>query len=444
MVFGVNDQNTPPEDALAAGTYAGEYVIEALIGQGVFGTVYRARHPVIGAPAAVKVLDARLSKDPRMISRFIDEARAASRARHPSIVEVFNFGRLPDGRRYFVMELLEGEPLDALLARRGRLELTECVTLLAPIADALAVAHAAGVTHRDIKPANIYICADGPPKLVDFGVAKLLDGRATRDRTAKGVLVGTPSYMSPEQCLGEQITPAADVYALGVVAWEMLAGRLPFVGESSVAVMNAHIADSPPPLHRDVPGLNPSVTAALEAMLAKDPTARPDPVAGIAALTAGVADAGTRRRGWAMAGVLLAAGLGAGVWFAMREPPARPPSAASGVTLASDSPPRLAVDAAVTEAAPATRPAPVRFTIVGLPKDGAATIGGEVVDFDDKGRFDRGTDGLPATLSLNAPGHRSKAVELRADTTAIDARLERIPRTDRPVRKANPHGIDPW
>lgn len=434
----MNDTHATPDDALAPGTYAGEYVIEALIGQGMFGTVYRARHPVIGAPAAVKVLDARLSQDPQMISRFVDEARAASKAKHPSIVEVFNFGRLPDGRRYLVMELLEGEPLDTLLARRGHLGLSETITLLTPIAEALAVAHAAGVTHRDVKPANIFVCTEGPPKLVDFGVAKLLDGRATRERTAKGVLVGTPSYMSPEQCLGEQITPAADVYALGVVAWRMLAGRLPFEGESSMAVMNGHISDTPPPLHRVRPGLSPATTAAIDAMLAKDPGARPDPVAGIAALADGAA-AGPRWIGVAL-GALVLAGAGAYLALSDTQEQVPPPEPVAPMTAAVARP----IDATVVDAAPATTPAPVRFTVVGLPQGGAAHIDEVAIELNSDGQFERELEALPATLTLTAPGHAAKEVALTAEATAIDARLQRTPRKGKPSRKTNPHGIDPW
>ena len=269
----------PSLDAeLQPGDLVGEYAIVAKIGEGGFGTVYRAEHPVIGKHAAIKVLSLRFSADGNVVSRFVDEARAVNQIDHRNIIDIFSFGTLPDGRFYYVMELLEGDTLDRALAARGRFAPEEAIRVLAGVARALDAAHDKGIIHRDLKPENVFVTL-GPdqepfPKLLDFGIAKLLGDTTTR-RTQTGAPIGTPYYMSPEQCRATQVDHRTDVYSFGVVAFELLAGRLPFRGETQIDVMTQHLAAPPPRLSEVCPDLPPGLDAPLLAMLAKQPEQRP-------------------------------------------------------------------------------------------------------------------------------------------------------------------------
>ena len=210
VAVGASDQD------LAVGMNVGEYKIEVAIGRGGFGTVYRAVHPLIGKQVAIKVLARKYSSDPEVVSRFVAEARAVNQIRHRNIIDIFAFGALPDGRHYYVMEHLDGEPFDQYLRRIGPLPLADALPILRAIARALDAAHAKGIAHRDLKPENIFLAhdADGAtfPKLLDFGIAKLLQPEEdVRHRTGTGVPIGTPYYMSPEQCRGREVDHRTDV-----------------------------------------------------------------------------------------------------------------------------------------------------------------------------------------------------------------------------------------
>ncbi|MEZ4433947.1 MAG: FG-GAP-like repeat-containing protein [bacterium] len=322
---------------LPVGEPVGDYLIEGEIGAGACGRVYRARHPLLGRTAAIKILHRRLSLDPEMVARFVAEARAANRIHHPGIVDVFAFGSLPTGQHYCVMELLTGLTLDALLARRGAIPLPEALPLLAAVADALDAAHAAGVAHRDLKPANIFLTPldEGGyrPTLLDFGLAKLIDDEATTPGvTRTGAAVGTPAYMAPEQCLSRPVDARADVYAFALVAWRMLAGEHPFGAESAFEMMAAQIGEPVPDLARRVRGLPTGVARALDAALAKDPAARPASAGAVVARMAAARSAHPRRQiALALAAVFAVAAVG--VWLALagsvadRDPTPAPPAA---------------------------------------------------------------------------------------------------------------------
>ncbi|NUO52404.1 MAG: serine/threonine protein kinase, partial [Polyangiaceae bacterium] len=189
---------------LAKGEMCGEYRLEAKLGEGGFGAVYRGVHPLIGKIAAVKVLHRAYSSNPQIVSRFIAEARAVNQIRHKNIIDIFAFGRVEDGRHFFVMELLEGESFEDFLRRRGRLSIEEAAPFLRAIAKALGAAHAAGIAHRDLKPDNVFLAKDAEgqivPKLLDFGIAKLMGEEQTVHKTKTGAPIGTPAFMSPEQC----------------------------------------------------------------------------------------------------------------------------------------------------------------------------------------------------------------------------------------------------
>jgi tRNA A-37 threonylcarbamoyl transferase component Bud32 len=263
---------------LVIGSFAGEYRIECKLGQGGMAAVYGARHPVIGKRAAIKVIAPDMSANRDAVDRFVREAQAVNQIGHPNIVDVFGFGQLYDGRCYFVMEWLQGETLRERLLRP--LPLAEALDILEQIATALEAAHEAGVLHRDLKPDNIFLVRDktGPTKvkLVDFGIAKLQGSMGSSlDTTRTGVVMGTPQYISPEQARGEHVDFAADIYSLGVVAYEMCTGDKLFKASSAVEVMAKHVAEPAPSASIRAPHLPPVLDQLIATMLAKDPTVRP-------------------------------------------------------------------------------------------------------------------------------------------------------------------------
>ncbi len=267
------------EPPLRVGEMVGEYRIENRIGEGGFGVVYRAVQPLIGKKVAVKVLSRHYASGDEVIERFVAEARAVNRIRHRNIIDIFSFGVLADGRHYYVMELLEGETLDELLGRVGSLSPELAIELLRPVARALDAAHAAGIAHRDLKPENIFLAIDRDeevyPKLLDFGIAKLFAGGAASVKTGSGVPMGTPHYMSPEQCRGRDVDQRTDIYSFGVLTFRALTGRLPFEGDEVMAVMMAQVSAAPPRPSSIEPSLPPSIDGPLLQMLAKDPEGRP-------------------------------------------------------------------------------------------------------------------------------------------------------------------------
>jgi serine/threonine-protein kinase len=260
------------------GRFVGEYKVERQIGQGGMATVYAAVHPLIGKRAAIKVMSASLCVDPTAVVRFIQEARAVNQIGHPNIVDVFSFGRLPDGRSYFVMEWLRGESLfDRMSARR--LSLEESLEVIDQIADALDAAHEKGIIHRDLKPANVFLVpVRGRPelvKLLDFGVAKLQEKDGDGGHTRTGFVVGTPDYLSPEQARARAVDHRTDIYALGVVAFEMVLGGMPFTADNPMDLVLQHLSTPPPDPVALWPDIPPALAQLIRAMMAKDPDARP-------------------------------------------------------------------------------------------------------------------------------------------------------------------------
>ena len=250
---------TSPEEiasALRPGTIVGEYQITHILGEGGMGIVYAGTHPEIGKRVAIKVLAPHAAQYPDLIRRFKEEARAVNKIHHPNIIDIFAFNQLPDGRHYFVMEYLDGESLTARL-QRGSMDLGEMRRLLAQICGALEAAHEAGVVHRDFKPDNIWIArqhlSESRIKLIDFGIAKLNDLTNTKV-TQTGVSMGTPHYMAPEQAMGRPVDRRADIYALGVVLYQIFAGRLPFEGVTTHEIAFKHASETParPSSHRPI------------------------------------------------------------------------------------------------------------------------------------------------------------------------------------------------
>ncbi|MCA9623622.1 MAG: protein kinase [Myxococcales bacterium] len=269
---------------LSHGQQVGEYRVEKKIGEGTFGKVYAAVHPLIGKRAAIKVLNPEFAENQTIVSRFVDEARAVNQIRHRGIIDIFSFGTLDNGLLYFVMELLDGMTFEDYLKRHGPLPLHVALPILGDIAKALEAAHKHGIAHRDLKPENVFLSFDEDgrifPKLLDFGIAKLLGdlpGGAQR-RTAAGMPLGTPLYMSPEQCKGGTIDHRTDIYAFGVMTHEALTGRRPFDGDNALDVMLQHMTADPPPLSSHRAGLPLTIEAPLAAMMAKSPEQRPSSI----------------------------------------------------------------------------------------------------------------------------------------------------------------------
>jgi serine/threonine-protein kinase len=244
-----------PIDPLVGQTLDGKYSLVERLGKGGMGTVYRATHLLIDRPVAIKVLNPHFVEDEEAQERFRREARAAGRLQHQNVAAVTDFGRTEDGLVYIVMELLEGRSLRDVLSREAPLDAARAVSLMLQISAAVAAAHEARVIHRDLKPGNIFVVQrkHAPPviKVLDFGIAKLAADAIEDDEddqltlTKVGVMIGTPRYMSPEQCDGGKLTPASDVYSLGIILYEMLTGTTPFSGSTPLAIAMKHSTEVP-------------------------------------------------------------------------------------------------------------------------------------------------------------------------------------------------------
>ncbi|MCE9576014.1 MAG: serine/threonine protein kinase [Deltaproteobacteria bacterium] len=282
------------------GAVLGPYRIEAVLGEGGMGWVFQAEHMLLGRRVAIKLLRPEQAGRRSAVARFFQEARLVNRIRHRNIVDVPDLVELPDGTVFIVMELLRGESLKELLAR-GPLDVATALAIAAQIGAALAAAHAVGVLHRDLKPANVHIGADRAGdawvKLLDFGIAKLSDAQAAvvgqpLHVTGEGAIIGTPAYMSPEQATSGPVDARSDLYSLGVILFELLAGHPPYAARTLAEYVRAHCSAPVPALV--VPGgraVPPSLAAVIQRCLAKDPDARPASVAEVnAAIAASVGE----------------------------------------------------------------------------------------------------------------------------------------------------------
>lgn len=256
------------------------------------GAVYLAEHALIGRKAAIKLLLPHFASNADIVRRFFNEAKAASEARHPGIIEIYDFGLCEDGAAYIAMELLEGESLRQRMHTRGRLPVTEAMAITAQLAAALSAAHDKGIVHRDLKPDNIFIVPDPEigerAKILDFGIAKLASDNTGAEKTRSGLIMGTPVYMAPEQCRGaDKVDCRADYYALGCILFRMLCGRSPFVGAGYGDLLVAHIYQQPP----RPSGLEPTIPRGVDdlilRLLAKDPQQRPSSYQELAAMLPG-------------------------------------------------------------------------------------------------------------------------------------------------------------
>jgi serine/threonine-protein kinase len=260
----------------------GRYLLEERIASGGMADVWSAEDSVLQRRVAVKIMRPDPGHEELFALRFRDEAVHSASLNHTNIATLFDYGE-DDGLAFLVMELVEGRPLSAMIREQGRIDADQVRSIVGQCALALGVAHGAKVVHRDVKPANILVRDDGLVKLTDFGIARALDASG---HTRAGDLLGTPSYLSPEQALGRPATGASDLYALGVVAHEMLCGSKPFDKPTPIATAMSHLHEAPPPLPDDVPE---DLAGVVEDLLEKDPRERPENARAVA-IRLGLAD----------------------------------------------------------------------------------------------------------------------------------------------------------
>jgi serine/threonine-protein kinase len=405
-----------PADPLV-GQLLGDYRVEAPIGRGGMGVVYRAVHPLIGRKVAVKTLLPELAEDPEQAARFLKEAQALSAVKHRGVIDVISFGKLPDGRQYMVMEFLEGEALDEALHREGSFSPIRALTLIDEVLDALSAAHRAGVVHRDIKPANVFLLTQSNGtkvvKVVDFGLARHAGtGALARAGAKTSLMAGTPEYFSPEQARGLAATPRSDLYAVGVMLFELLSGQLPFRDAIVTELLDAHLSKPAPRVSSVIGGIPDALDAFVASLLEKDPARRPasadvaratvqrllrdlkaeathvsaQPLAPVRpADTARALDtvpAGRGNRGWILAAVTLTVVLVAlGVYGVTRDAPVAsaptPPPPARAATTAPPPATERALDplpAPAGEASPGAATADDELTPLGVVKPVRATV----------------------------------------------------------------------
>lgn len=277
----INDFRGPLGRDPLLGTRVDDYEVQTVIGTGAMGIVYRVQHAVIGKPAALKVLKPDYADDPEMVQRLVREARTVNSIRHPGIVDIFGFGTLPNGQPYIVMDLLEGEPLDAWVKREAPASFKKVGPILDEMLGALHAAHQVGVIHRDLKPGNVFYEshpeARSHVKIIDFGLARQADraGGSVRP-TNPGTLIGTPAFMAPEQVLGTKVYPATDLYAVGGIAYQMLTGRIPHEAPSAIEVISQKMKFDPVPPRQWVPSIDADVDNWVMMLLDREPERRPE------------------------------------------------------------------------------------------------------------------------------------------------------------------------
>src|SRR5581483_4268912 len=271
-------ESAQPADPLLGRTIEGKYRFDAKLGEGGMGAVYKATRMLIGDIVAIKVLHGAQSATAQAGERFRREAQAAARLKHPNAVAIYDFGVTGDGLLYLIMELAEGQSLRSLIKEKGAIPPQMAAEIMGQACSALDEAHQHNIVHRDIKPDNIMVRTTSggmQVKVLDFGIAKLRDLTGSDTLTQHGSVIGTPHYMSPEQCLGEELDGRSDIYSLGVVLYEMLSGVAPFRGNTSREIITKHITQPPPSIRSINASLSPEVDAVLQQVLEKDRDARP-------------------------------------------------------------------------------------------------------------------------------------------------------------------------
>jgi serine/threonine-protein kinase len=251
-----------------------EFKVGALLGEGGFAAVFRVKDKAQSREVAVKVLDLGLTPSPELASRFVREARTVAQFEHEHIVPIYKVGGYRNEVLYIVMRCVDGQSLRQLLEKRKRLPIKQAIKIARQVADALGYAHRQGVVHRDVKPDNILLDASGEVLVTDFGIAKAAEAASVAQLTTEGMVVGTPQYMSPEQATGDRIGTRSDIYSLGIVLYQMLAGSVPFDGESVQSILMKQATGEPAPIRSLRPAISVELAAVVHRMLAKDPGER--------------------------------------------------------------------------------------------------------------------------------------------------------------------------
>ncbi len=445
-------ETSQPLDPLIGKTIDGRYRIDSTLGAGGMGVVYLITHVALNKRMALKVLRSDASRDEVTVQRFQQEATSSTAIGHPNIVDISDFGRLPDGSAYFVMEHLEGEPLTKRI-RRGPMAIDMVIEIGLQMASALGAAHSRGIVHRDLKPDNVFLIhrneTDHFVKVLDFGIAKV--GGANSKLTRTGTVFGTPHYMAPEQAAGQSVDARADIYALGVILFEMCTGVVPFDGDTFMGILSAHMFEEPPR-----PSEIEAAAGPLEGVVMRALAKRPEDRYG--SMEALVADLHTIRAGgavafervpspavaagmtgmmaappsqsssapWLLVGallVLLVGGAGAGAWFAL--------SGHTEVAQNSSHAPAAGI-AAPREVAPAAElepPAPaeemVRIEVTSDPIGAAIVVDGAVVG-NTPMSFDRPAEGEALMLELRVRDHEPRQVRLASTSVDVRVALEPI------------------
>jgi len=280
-VTGQTNEVPLPPDPRIGSTLADRYRILAPLGEGGMGTVYRGVHEALRRPVAIKFLQQKIHGNREMVARFEREAVTAANLRHPNIADAIDYGSLPDGTLYLVMELVEGVPLRKLITPGHGLPVERILRILEQMASALDLAHSMGIVHRDLKPENILVFDRGPErdvvKIIDFGIARINSATSTTSAaplTQAGAIFGTPQYMAPEQVMGQPVDGRADQYAVGIIAFEMLTGTQPFTGDNFAELVMKHVGAPPPVSSERAANVPPAMDAAIARMMAKLPDER--------------------------------------------------------------------------------------------------------------------------------------------------------------------------
>ncbi len=425
-----------PEAYLGA-TVDDRYVVESLLGEGGMGVVFRCRHTIIGKLVAMKILRADLARSEEVVERFLNEARSASSIGNPHIIDISDFGRLPDGATYFVMEYLDGMSLGQLLDQERTLDDLRAGTIAVQIAEGLAAAHAAGIVHRDLKPDNVYLIHRGGEadfvKILDFGIAKATSSQGKL--TQSGQVFGTPHYMSPEQATGAPVDHRSDIYSLGIMLFEMTTGQLPFDAENYMGILTQHMYREAP-LPTTLPGLVRSISPEVEEVilrcLQKNPADRFQTMTELAEALHAVfgvpsrdfardeslraslrqsrmsratqpsADSTPKKSSLPLVlGALLVLAVGAGAFLANREPLAPAPREEPAASAAAETTVDVAVAVQPLEA----------HVFIGEKDLGVSPLVLEV------GK-------TPVEIEARAPGHRSQTQRLDGKTTKVRITLE--------------------
>lgn len=334
----------------------GHYTIVGKLGRGGMGVVYKAHEESLNRFVAIKLLGEHLVEDEQFLARFTREAQSAASLSHPNIVQIYFIGE-DEGRHYFVMEYVSGKPLDSIIQKAGRIDATHSAQILHQAAQGLAAAHDAGIIHRDIKPANLILDERGIVKITDFGLA--LPSQMQTRLTATGMLMGTPGYMAPEQCKGEQADHRTDIYALGVTLYEMLTGNVPFKAESPLVLLKQIMEETPPDVSTINPEVDREIIGILDRMIAKEREDRYQSAHElIDALEGYLADQGVRTMTRDLAGLVAidAPAEGSADRTVALDGPTQPPLSSHAPTEVTSPPGAAATAPDIEAAAPPTTP----------------------------------------------------------------------------------------